>query len=129
VPPIDWRAVRSGALPGLLIIIPAALLASVSVGDRGRPIWSVVFGVLVLFGFMTAGYGAGRLRTDTPMMHGALAAVACYVVVQAFGIVTSLARGNSLSPDKYILTVLLAAVMGVAGGLFADWYRRRLSRA
>ncbi len=88
-----------------------------------------MFGVLVLFGFMTAGYGAGRLRTDTPMMHGALAAVACYVVVQAFGIVTSLARGNSLSPDKYILTVLLAAVMGVAGGLFADWYRRRLSRA
>ena len=110
-------------------MLPAAALSSLFVDDDTSSAWSILFGVVTLFGFMVAGYGAGRIRNDTPMLHGATAAALCYVVVQIFGVVRRLASGESINPAMYPLTALLAATMGVAGALFADWYRRKTLRA
>ncbi len=109
-------------------MVPVAVLALLFVGDGGSGPWASLFFLVTLFGFATAGYGAGRIRTDTPMIHGAAAAVLCYAIVQVFGIVTRLARGADLNPLTYPLTAILAAMMGVLGALFADWYRRKQAR-
>ncbi len=125
---IDWALVRTAALAGLLILVPAAVISTLVVDDDASTAWSGLFAVITLFGFLTAGYGAGRARSDTPMMHGAAAAIACYLVIQTFGAVSRLARGDDINVVTYPLTALLAGCAGVVGALFADWYRRRALR-
>ena len=41
---------------------------------------------IALIGFGLAGYIGGRLRTDTPILHGGAGAVLAFVVAQAIGI-------------------------------------------
>lgn len=129
VPALDWSVIRTAALGGLFVVLPAAVLAELIVGEGGSGAWASLFFLITLFGFATAGFGAGRVRSDTPMIHGAAAAVACYAVVQVFGIAARVLRGADINPLTYPLTALLAGLMGVCGALFADWYRRRSLRA
>lgn len=111
------------------MVIPATIVTNLVLDDSSTDAWSYLFGLITLFGFATAGYAAGRARNDTPMMHGAAAAFVCYAVVQVIGAISLLARGESINPLRYPFSALLAATMGVAGGLFADWYHRRAIRA
>ncbi len=113
----------------MMIVVPSAILATLLVSDGSSTAWSLLFGVLTLVGFIVAGFGAGRLRSDTPMAHGAAAAVVAYAVLQVFGLVRRLAAGDSINWLSYPLTALLAATMGIIGALFAEWYGRRGARA
>jgi hypothetical protein len=123
---VDWAVIRSSILAGLIVIVPAALVSQwLSSGDDG---WTFFFLLVVLLGFVIAGFGAGYLRSDTPMKHGAIAAVGCYAVVQLFGMVKRLIAGESINPVTYILMAFLAASFGLVGGLFGDWHRRRSRR-
>ncbi len=128
MPKIDWLTIRTSATAGLIIIIPAAVLSAVLVGENGSPGWSILFVFAILLGFFIAGFGAGRLRDDTPMMHGSLAAMACYVVVQIFGSIRRLAVGDPINPISYPLILMIAATVGIAGALFADWSARKTDR-
>lgn len=110
-----------------MIVVPAALIAqmlrSTSVGGLA---W--LFLVIVLVGFVVAGFGAGFLRSDTPMKHGAIAAICAYVCIQLFGLIWRLARGEDVNPITYPLLALMAGSFGLVGGLFGDWHRRRSQR-
>ncbi len=128
MPKIDWLTVRTAASAGLMIIIPAALVSAFLVGEDGPVGWSVLFVLLVLLGFFVAGFGAGRLRNDTPMMHGSLAAMSCYAVVQIFGTIRRLSAGESIHPITYPLFLMIAAALGIAGAVFADWSARKTAR-
>ncbi len=128
MPKIDWLTIRTSATAGLIIIIPAAVLSVIFVGENGSSGWSILFVVAILLGFFIAGFGAGRLRDDTPMMHGSLAAMACYVVVQIFGAVRRLATGDPINLISYPLVLMIAATVGIAGALFADWSARKMAR-
>lgn len=128
MPKIDWLTIRTSATAGLIIIIPAAVLSAVLVGEGGSRGWSILFILIILLGFFIAGFGAGRLRDDTPMMHGSLAAMTCSVVVQVFGAIRRLAAGDPISPIQYPLILMIAASVGVAGALFADWSARKTAR-
>lgn len=125
---IDWTVIRSSALAGLMIVVPSALIAqflrSTAVGDLA---W--VFLVIVLIGFVVAGFGAGFLRSDTPMKHGAISAICAYAMIQIFGAAWRIARGESINPVTYPLLALMAGSFGLVGGLFGDWHRRRTRRS
>lgn len=129
VPNLDWNVIRSAAATGLLIIVPAAVVSALIFDENSDSSWAILFGFVVLTGFVTAGYLAGAKRSDTPMMHGAAAALACYVVVQLFGLLRRLAAGDDINLISYPVSALFAATFGVAGGVFADWNRRRQLRS
>ncbi|MGH1494179.1 MAG: hypothetical protein ACRBK7_33110, partial [Acidimicrobiales bacterium] len=112
---------------GLIIIVPGAFLAALLL-TGGSAAWAWLFLALVLIGFVVAGYVAGRLRDDTPIIHGAVSALIAFVVAQAFGIATTAARGGSISWVTIPLTALLAISMGVVGSLVSDRVRRRQAR-
>lgn len=122
---IDWVVIRSAALAGLLVLVPAIIVLTLVLDDSASSAWIYLFGLIMVFGFLTAGYGAGRIRSDTPMIHGAIAGVSCYVVIQGFGAISRLVRGESINPLQYPFLAVFSAALGASGALFADWYRRK----
>ena len=127
MPHVHWRVIRLAVLVGLAVVIPAALIAQV-LGDEHdeRDGWVVVFFVLTVLGFVLAGFVAGRLRSDTPMSHGATAAALTWAAVQVFGTTRRLLIGESVSWLALVFAGMMAVTAGVAGGAFADWFRRRV---
>ena len=122
---IDWVVIKSAALAGLFVLVPAIVVLTLVLDESSASIWIYIFGLILVFGFMTAGYGAGRIRNDTPMIHGAIAGVACYATIQLFGVVSRLIRGESINPWQYPFLALFSAALGASGALFADWHRRK----
>ncbi len=121
---IDWKTVASSTLAGLMVVVPATIVVQFLPDDIHGSVRFLFFGVII-FGFLAAGYGAGRQERSTPMIHGALAGGATYACVQLVGLVLRLARGETVNPFAYLFLALLAATTGVLGALFADWYLRR----
>lgn len=116
---LDWLTIRTSAIAGLMVVIPCAVLSEVLIGDDGAVGWSILFSILTLVGFMIAGFGAGRLRDDTPMSHGAAAAFVCWAVVQLFGVARRLIAGEPINVASYPLIAAIAVVCGIVGALFA----------
>lgn len=129
VPNLDWSLVGAAAARGLVIIVPAAIISALMFDEGNDSNLAFLFGFVVMIGFVVAGYSAGGRRSDTPMMHGAAAALACYVIVQLFGFLRRLASGDDINLLRYPMLALFAATFGVAGGVFADWNRRRQLRS
>lgn len=111
-----------------MIIIPSAVLSAILVGEDGSVLWSALFIFLIVLGFFIAGFGAGRLRNDTPMMHGSVSAMVCYAIVQLFGTARRVAAGDSINLMSYPLFLMIAASCGIAGAVFADWSERKTAR-
>lgn len=126
---IDWVVIRSAALAGLMVLVPAIVVLTLVLDESSASIWIYIFGLLLVFGFLTAGYGAGRVRSDTPMIHGAIAGLSCYAAIQLFGVVSRVLRGESVNPWQYPFLAIFSASLGASGALFADWYRRKDARA
>lgn len=124
---IDWTVVRTAATGGLIIIVPGAFGSGLLFEDGPRGlVW--LFFVVALTGFGLAGYIAGRLRTDTPMAHGAVSALLAFAVAQVLGIVAAVVGGDGISWVVIPLTALLAVSMGVVGALISDLVQRRATR-
>ena len=115
---LDWRAVGIGALCGLAVAIPGAVLGGVT--DV------VAFAVLVFVGFVLAGIVAASKRPDAPFTHGIVAGVAVWVVVQGIGTLLVVAKGDDLHPLAYMFNAILSAGLGLLGGLVAE---RRTAKA
>ncbi len=124
---LDWSVIGTAVLSGLVVVVPAAVVSQLFVSEESTSALAYVFLIVIMFGFATCGYAAARLKSTTPMMHGAVAALLTYVIVQGVGIVTSIIRGNDINPIGYPLLAGLAASCGLLGALFGDWYRRRLT--
>ncbi len=122
---LDLTVLRTAATAGLILIIPAALISRLLLGENAAQLWSWLFFALLLSGFVVAGAVAARLRTDTPMLHGVAAALLAFVVAQVFGVIASLASGNTISIPAMIVSAILAAFAGACGALGQDWLRRR----
>lgn len=121
---IDQTAIRNATLLGLAFIVPAALIGSLIVDDA--PGWAAwAFLVLAAAGFTAAGAKGGAARPDTPMLHGAVAALLTSIIAQVVGGIWAAADDRTFSVVAAVLTVLLAVCLGVAGALGYDWFRRR----
>ncbi|MGH9185825.1 MAG: TIGR04086 family membrane protein [Acidimicrobiales bacterium] len=124
---VDVRAVGLGAGVALVIGVPMAVIAQavIAVTDD-TPGWVPALSAIILAGFVAGGFVAGSKRPDTPSLHGALAAVSAFLVVQLLGVVLIAARGDDLRPVAYGFNAFVAAACGTVGGLIAD---RRSVRA
>lgn len=127
MPHVDWSIIRNAATAGLLVVIPAALVAQAFADevDDGSG-WSLLFFAVTVLGFVIAGFVAGRLRSDTPLAHGAIAAGITWAAVQVFGTVRRLLADEPVSWLALVFAGMLAVCAGIAGGAFADWFRRRV---
>ncbi len=124
---IDGTAVMTAAGAGLAIILPGAALSGL-VADRSGT-WVVWLFLAVIFaGFATAGLVAGRLRNDTPVLHGAAGAGAAFVIAAIVGLLVAAFRDRSISVVAVPLAAVAAVTAGVGGALLADRLHRRSVR-
>ncbi len=128
----DYPLLRSLAIAGFAVVLLAivgalfALPATIALlGDRvdkyqiRRPAEKLVVG------FGLAGLVAGRLRTDTPLAHGAAGAGAAFVVAAVIGLLLAAVRDQSIGLVALPVAALTAVTAGVGGALLADVLRRR----
>jgi len=124
---IDGTAVMTAAGAGLAIILPGAAISGL-VADRSGA-WVVWLFLAVIFaGFATAGLVAARLRTDTPILHGAAGAGGAFVVAAIIGLLVAALRDRSISVVAVPLAAVAAVTVGVGGALLADRLHRRSVR-
>lgn len=124
---IDLHAVMAAAGGGLAVILPGAALSGLLADRSGS--WVVwPFLAIIVAGFLVTGLVAGRLRSDTPMLHGALGAASAFVVALVVGLVVAALRDRSISIVAVPLAALVAVTAGVGGGLLADVLHRRAGR-
>jgi hypothetical protein len=125
---LDWAAIRTAVLVGVVTVGLAILAASLVTDDPAG--WLVVaFLIVTAGGFLAAGAVAGWARGDTPMLHGTTAASLTAAVLVVVGAVRTWIDGDDYSLAASALTILFAATCGVAGALAADWIRRRRTPA
>ncbi len=82
------------------------------------------FLLVAICGFAVAGWWGGRLRGDSPMLHGALAGLGTCAAAQVVGIVGRLRSDATIDVVAVVLALVVAAVTAVAAALAADWHRR-----
>ena len=127
VPHVHWTVIRLAVAVGLSVVIPAALVAQVLADEHEESSgWVLLFFVVTVLGFVLAGFVAGRLRSDTPLSHGATAGAVTWAAVQVFGTVRRVVADESVSWLGIVFAGMLAVTAGVAGGAFGDWFRRRI---
>jgi small basic protein len=119
---LDLAAVGLGALATMAVGIPVATIGSVVLDDDSDLVF--FFAALAVIGFLAGGYVAGFRRPDTPMAHGAVAALAGFAVSQAVSAVLQVVRDESVSPVAVVFNALLAANIGLVGGILGAKRRR-----
>ena len=123
---IDWRAVGAGVAAALVFALPAGLIGAVVVNDESNN-GVFVFCLVIMAGMLVGGFVAGSKRPDTPLTHGALAAVLAYAGAQTVTVLVRVLGDTKLrSPVVYLFNVLLMASLGVVGGLIAERRNARL---
>ena len=129
---IDWCVVLRGALVGLAIIVPVTVLRVIldrEISDFDDSGWIYPLFVLILVGYATAGWVAGRSRPDAPLAHGALAGLGVLVLWIPIRIVIwavredgrGLVSGNRavLGAGQVFGAFVIAATLAMLGALLA----------
>ncbi len=99
-----------------LVISGAAGLGQVVVDSDA---WRGLLFLVVVFGFLFGGFVAGRGNFANAARHGALAALAAFLVLQGVGSLRRLAIGESVLIIGVLFNGFTAAVCGSLGGLLA----------
>ena len=127
---LEVRPIIPGAAVTLVIAFPVGIVNQILVDrgtiDEGSP-WALPFFFLIVFAAMLGGYVSGRRAPDAPLLHGAAASAAAYVVVQGIGVIRRLVVGDPLHWISYLYLVVLMATCGMVGALAAN-YRNRQER-
>lgn len=118
---MDLRLALRAGLNGLVFVAPAAVAGQLLADDDGDLGGGTALAVVAvqLLGFCFAGWVVRRLEPRSPIATCASAGIVCWAILQTVGIVTSIARGQDLSPLTWAATALLAAVTAAIGGLLA----------
>ncbi len=116
---VDRRAVLAGAQLAVLVAAGAIVLAqtitSFTDTDANLPLYLVLLG-----GLGAGGRVAARRQPDSPLTHGALAALSAYVVLIVAITVVRLALDREVAdPVSLVFNGLMAASAGIFGGYLA----------
>ncbi len=116
---VDRRAVVAGAQLAILVagaaIVVYQIVEWLTDSDVNLLLYLVVLGAWV-----AGGRAAGRHQPESPLTHGALAALLAYVVLIALLTIVDVARGNEVADVVYVVFhALMAASMGIVGGYLA----------
>lgn len=126
---IDRQAVVRGALAAGMIAGPIAIIMLLVGQQReldGSSLLFLFFGI-IFAGFGYGGFVAGRTISTTPLMHAALAALLCYVVIQGLGVIRRGIAGEDIGWIGVVGRALLASTFGMVGGAWA-MVRQRAER-
>jgi hypothetical protein len=118
---LDTRAIARGALLGLLVIVPISLAVEIlerNVDDLEGSGWMFIPFVAVLAAYVAAGRVAATAAPDTPLSHGALAALVAFAGWLLVRVAVPLVQGDDLGFGvKAIVTnAIFAAAFGLVGG-------------
>lgn len=116
---VDRRAVLAGARLAVLVagaaIVLAQTIKSLTDTDANLLLYLVLLG-----GLAAGGRVAGRRQPVSPLTHGALAALAAYVILIVVITVIRLALGREVAdPVSLLFNALMAASAGILGGYLA----------
>jgi hypothetical protein len=124
---LDARPILLGAAVALGVYLPVAVVGGLT--SAGGPLLVILL-LVALAGFVAGGYTAGRDQHETPMTHGAVAALLGYLVVQPIALVVAAVGDGDLPPaGAIVFNALLAAALGLAGGWLADRAHARPTKA
>lgn len=127
---ITKLAVARGAAMGLVVAVPAALANVVLAAQDPKPQAAINLSfVVVLLGFLVAGFAAGLEAPERATAHGARAALVAFVPVELVAILGRLDRGDPISPVGIVFVGLLAAGAGWIGARLGGARRARRERA
>jgi hypothetical protein len=103
----------------LSVAVPFALIAELVVDDSTPGAVVFLFVAILLVALTLGGFVAGTRAPDAPLSHGALAAIAAWVVVPGLTAIGKLAVGDDVRIVSVAFNALLSVSMGVIGGLIA----------
>jgi hypothetical protein len=112
---LEPATVGVGALATIAVGVPVATIGAVVLDDGSDFVF--FFALLALLGFLAGGYVAGFRQPGSPMAHGAVAALAGFAVSQSVAAVLQLARDESVNPIAVAFNAMVAANLGLVGGL------------
>ena len=116
---VDRSAVVAGAKLAVIVaaasIVIAQAIKSLTDSDANLLLYLVLLG-----GLAAGGRVAGKRQPLSPLTHGALAALAAYVVLIVVITAIRLALGREVAdPVSLLFNGLMAASAGIAGGYLA----------
>jgi putative membrane protein (TIGR04086 family) len=124
---LDRAALVTGIIVSLLICVPAALIGQ-SLDDASssdNPSTAVsLLAIVVLAGLVVGATVAARKQTlDAPIVHGMVAAIVTFVLVQGIGVLRRFATSEDISWSRVLSSALLSMVAGTVGGLIGGRLR------
>ena len=127
---IDWRAVLAGALVGLAVLVAASVVGALldrNVANYDDSAWRPALFVVVLVGYLSAGFVGGRRAPSAALSNGALAATFSFVLWVPIRVVIWLVRdehkglftGSSavFPPGQIFGHLVIASALGMVGGV------------
>ena len=122
---VDRSAVLAGARLAVMVAVPAIILGqaleSAAGGNAVIPLYLVILG-----GLCAGGRLAALRQPESPLTHGALAALAAYVALIVAIVLIQLALGREVAdPVSLVFNGLMAASAGMFGGYLAAWQTGR----
>ena len=127
---VDWRAVLSGAVIGLGVLVVASIVGALldrNIADYDESGWRAVLFVVVLVGYLSAGFVAGRQAPSAALTNGALAGTCSFVLWVPIRVVIWAVRdehkglftGTSpvFRPGQLFGHLLIASALGMIGGV------------
>jgi putative membrane protein (TIGR04086 family) len=129
-PIVEWRALVPGAMIGLLVLVVASVTDAIldrNLDDYDDSGWRYVLFVVVLVGYLSAGYVAGRRAPQGALTNGALAGTLTFVVWVPVRILIWLARDEHealftgtdpvFKPGQIFGHLVIASALGMLGGI------------
>lgn len=124
--PVSPGAVIGGAVTAVLtaaigVVVALGLDALLDLTKDGR---GAVVSIFAIAGFVLGGFRAGLLAPPAPLANGAAAAAVGYVPMAIVRVVQRLADDRSVPVVGIVFAGLLAACLGVLGGMVSNTANR-----
>jgi putative membrane protein (TIGR04086 family) len=129
-PLLEWRAILPGALTGLLVLVVASVTDAIldrNLADYDDSGWRYVLFVVVLIGYLSAGFIAGRRAPGGALSNGALAGTVTFVIWIPVRILIWIARDEHealftgtdpvFKPGQIFGHIVIASALGMLGGI------------
>jgi membrane protease YdiL (CAAX protease family) len=130
---VDWPAFARGAVLGLLLIVPVAIVGAVldrRIEDFEDSGWRVLLALLIVAAFVPAGAYAARLGRDAPLSNGALAGLGAFALWIPLRVLIWLTRDDNqglvsgrdpvLRPGQIFGYLVISTALGMLGGFMAS---------
>jgi hypothetical protein len=128
-PLVAWQAVLTGALVGLAVLVTASIVGALldrNLTNYDESGWRSALFVVVLVGYLSAGFLAGRRAPTAALSNGALAGTFAFVAWVPIRVVIWIARDEHkglftgpspvFRPGQVFGHLVIASALGMLGG-------------